>query len=107
MLIIKRVDGKIRYAYDGGNKTCATTTEVEIERAYKTTPQPFSRGNCKPIGLWYLQNKAMIHRVLDTYTTNVEAFIEGKNVCFNPEQFQEYLIEAMYWSSSSRLKTFV
>lgn len=115
MLIIKRVDGEIRYAYDP-TASSKRNHRGDLEES-SITPLPVEHGkcssNCKKFAVWYLENEAHILKIVDIYTRQVESFIQDNKdnpalyVSLNRVKFQKHLVHALYWSSASRFKTFV
>lgn len=115
MLVIKRVDGQIKYALEPNEESCNNTQntkhrQIELHKATKTTPRPLHLRQYKPFGTWYQENQQHVNHIVDVYTLTIDSFLSNNpnyTFSFNKPLFQDRLLHHLYKTSSSRSKTFV
>lgn len=112
MLLIKNIDGKIKYALTQDDTQQAYNLQPQaIENARKTTPLHFLRlHQYKSMKSWYDEYCDEIDEIIDLYTFNIEEFLMSNPsymFTFNRDLFEHQMLNCLYKCSSSRQKSFV
>jgi hypothetical protein len=104
MLVIKRINGKVMYAFDGKQKH----NKIETIECYPVPIQQRDRTLFLP-DTWYNRHQCDIEYIIDLYFVKLYEFIKlnSRFTCIvNEQQLRETLFQKIYKSSYSKSKTF-
>lgn len=105
MLIIKRVDGQIKYAYDATLSKISTNVDEHIIPLPKLPKPSYKMSLLK----WYRLNYFAVERIIESYVDMLDAFS-----CSHPKYssvldittFREHIIEKLYATSLNTAKKY-
>ena len=106
MLLIKRENGKIVYAYEPKTHT-NPIEKVNADILYPIIARPSS---LVPIHKWYIVHSDVIDTIVDLYYSRFLDFaLKNTRYTLNLDQeaFRSTMIRRLYWSSQSRKKNFM
>jgi hypothetical protein len=106
MLVIKRLNGKVMYAFDESQKV----RESAPQRSYSAPiPIPQKNKNILNHDVWYWKHQRDIDTIVKLYLRRLYDFLKDnpRYTCsVNENYMQDALFEKLYKSSYSKCKTF-
>lgn len=105
MLIIKRVDGQIKYAYDATLKN----NSIKFEEPVIPLPKLPKPSHKMPLIKWYRLNYFAVEKIIESYVDMLDTFTASHpkySTVFDIQIFRENIIKKLYSTSLNTAKKY-
>jgi hypothetical protein len=106
MLVIKNIQGRVRYALEDSDNNEHVETKLEAVPRPVITP---NRNHLKTFETWYNENQQFVDEIISCYFAIILQYTQETSYryAFDQHLFRNLLARVIYKTSDSRYKRFV